>query len=239
MLSNDLCNNAFSIKNSLAAVSVAVLLAACGSGSSDYSLRLTGVAATGLAIDGGTVDVQCKSGTGEATTNSAGVYTVNVVNGEGPCLVTVSKGDFILRSIAQPDANGQAVANVTPITSAIVEAIAAAKGVSVTDLTGTQAPSAADISAAATQVVTVLNNALTAANWTGPALTAAQLLSDPTFTAATNANPNAGSVLDQAMDLLIPAGSTSLPSDIIDDINTVIDDVVQPNPTGGTGGNTI
>ena len=221
-------------KSTLTVLALA-MLAACGDGS-DNTLRVTGTAATGLAIDGGAVDVQCKSGTGTATTSSTGTYTVGISNGQGPCLVVVTKGSVTLRSIAEFGTSSQAVANVTPITNAIVNAIAAAKGTTVTGLIGTQAPTAAEITAAANSVVAVLNAALVAAGWTGAPLTAAQLLSDPAFTAATAANPTGGSVLDQALDLLIPAGQTQLPPAVLTSIETEVAKQVDPTPTGATGG---
>lgn len=221
-------------KSTLTVLALA-MLAACGDGS-DSALNVTGTAATGLAIDGGAVNVECKSGTGTATTSSTGTYTVGINNGQGPCLITVTKGTLTLRSIAEFSTSSQAVANVTPITNAIVNAIAAAKGTTVAGLIGTQAPTAAEISAAANAVVAVLNTALAAAGWTGGTLTAAQLLSDPTFTAATASSPTAGSVLDRAMDLLIPTGQTELPAAVITSIVTKVAEQVKPTATGATGG---
>ena len=221
-------------KSTLTVLALA-MLAACGDGS-DSALNVTGTAATGLAIDGGAVSVQCKSGTGTATTSSTGTYTVGINNGQGPCLVVVTKGNLTLRSIAEFSTSSQAVANVTPITNAIVNAIAAAKGTTVDGLIGTQAPTAAEISTAANSVVAVLNTALAAAGWTGGTLTAAQLLSDPAFTAATASSPTAGSVLDQAMDLLIPTGQTELPAAVITSIETEVAKQVDPTATGATGG---
>ncbi len=221
-------------KSTLTVLALA-MLAACGDGS-DSALNVTGTAATGLAIDGGAVSVQCKSGTGTATTSSTGTYTVGINNGQGPCLVVVTKGGLTLRSIADFTTSSQAVANVTPITNAIVNAIAAAKGTTVDGLIGTQAPTAAEINAAANAVVAVLNTALAAAGWTGGTLTAAQLLSDPAFTAATASSPTAGSVLDQAMDLLIPTGQTELPAAVITSIETEVAKQVDPTATGATGG---
>ncbi len=219
-------------KSTLTVLALA-MLAACGDGS-DNTLRVTGTAATGLAIDGGAVDVKCKSGNGTATTSSAGTYTVGISDGQGPCLVAVTKGSLTLYSIAEFSTSSQAVANVTPITNAIVNAIAAAKGTTVTGLIGTQAPTAAEITAAANSVVAVLNAALVAAGWTGAPLTAAQLLSDPAFTAATATTT--GSVLDQALDLLIPAGQTELPAAVLTSIETEVAKQVDPTPTGATGG---
>lgn len=227
------------LKATLTALAVAALLAACGGGGNGITLNLKGTAATGLAIDGGTVNVQCKSGTGSATSSSTGTYTVIVTNGEGPCLVTVTKGDLTLRSIAEPDSSGQAVANITPITNAIVNAIAAAKGTTVDGLIGAQAPTPAEVSTAADKVVEVLNTALTNAGWSGEPLTAAQLLSDPGFTAATTANPDSGSVLDQAMDTLVEAGKLNdgqLDSTITEEIDAAVNETIDPTPTGGTGG---
>lgn len=223
-------------KSTLTVLALA-MLAACGDGS-DSALNVTGTAATGLAIDGGAVSVQCKSGTGTATTSSTGTYTVGISNGQGPCLITVVTKDGLttLRSIAEFSTSSQAVANVTPITNAIVNAIAAAKGTTVAGLIGTQAPTAAEISTAANAVVAVLNTALAAAGWTGGTLTAAQLLSDPAFTAATATSPTAGSVLDRAMDLLIPTGQTELPAAVITSIVTKVAEQVKPTATGATGG---
>ncbi len=150
---------------------------------------------------------------------------------------------MVLRSIAQTDANGQAVANVTPISNAIVKAIAAAKGTTVEGLTSTQAPSSADISNAASKVLAILTSALGSSAPIGwGSLTAVQLLSDPNFTAATTTNPNAGSPLDQAMDVLVnedklDTSSGDLDSTITDDINAQVQDVVDPTPTGSTGAN--
>ncbi len=229
------------LKSTLTALAVAALLAACGDGGNGITLNLKGTAATGLAIDGGAVNVQCKSGTGSATSSSTGTYTVIVTNGEGPCLVTVTKGDLTLRSIAEPDSSGQAVANITPITNAIVNAIAAAKGTTVDGLIGAQAPTPAEVSLAANTVVEVLNTALTNAGWSGEPLTAAQLLSDPNFIAATTANPDGGSVLDQAMDKLVEAGKLNdgqLDSTITNEIDAAVNETIDPTPTGGTGGST-
>jgi hypothetical protein len=63
------------------------LLGACGGGSSDQPaagptpLALTGVAATGAAIAGQTVEAKCSTGTGTATSNADGSYTISVDGG--------------------------------------------------------------------------------------------------------------------------------------------------------------
>ncbi len=111
-------------KCTLAATSLA-LLAACGGGGGGgggtvtNSIALQGVAATGAAISGGTVDVKCKNGTGTATTNSDGTYTVTVVEGAQPCILRatdpVTKVELF--SIVE---SGGTTANITPVTSLVV-----------------------------------------------------------------------------------------------------------------------
>lgn len=103
-------------------------LAACGGGSSTSStpgstpITISGTAATGAAISGGAVDVKCASGTGTATTNADGTYTVSIVGGTAPCLIKVSTTDASgattdLFSAVEP---GQTIANVTPLTQMVV-----------------------------------------------------------------------------------------------------------------------
>lgn len=103
------------------------LVAACGgggggsasTGATSTGLTLTGVAATGAAISSGSVDVKCKTGTGTATTNSDGSYSVTVASGVGPCILRaidpVTKVE--LYSIVEA---GGTTANITPVTSLVV-----------------------------------------------------------------------------------------------------------------------
>lgn len=215
----------------------ALALSGCFGGGDDIPpLTIQGVAATGLAIDGGAVSVQCRSGTGTATTTTDGAYRVNVNNGIGPCLVSVTKNGVTLYGIAKPDTDGGVeVANVNPISSAIVEAIAKANGTTVDQLISSKPPSASDIDNAATAVVDDINEALVAAGWTGAPLQADQLLHDPNFKAAKSSQDNSGSPLDKALDKLVNSpGNATLPTDLLNKIK----DKVKPNqpPTGATGG---
>lgn len=108
-------------------VSVGVLLTACGGGGgggsttdggTPTSLTITGVAATGAAISGGTVSAKCSSGTGSATTNADGSYSLSVTSGVQPCVLKavdpVSNASFF--SVLEA---GQTVANVTPLTTLV------------------------------------------------------------------------------------------------------------------------
>jgi len=216
----------------------ALTLVACGGDSKTVPLTISGVAATGLAIDGGSVLVQCVSGTGTATTLATGSYTVTVQNGQGPCLVTVTKGAVVLRSISARTTTGAAVVNVTPFSNAIVDALVVAKGAgSVTGLINSAtAPTNSDLTAAVTATVAQINVALVAANQ--PPLAAnTDLLSNPTYVAATVAAPGIGDATDKALDFLVPANTTTLPPTLVTAITTATDNVVAPTATGATGGN--
>jgi hypothetical protein len=102
-------------------------LIACGGGSRTSvgseggasSLTLGGVAATGAAISGGSVDVKCKTGVGSATTNADGSYTVTITDGVGPCLLRaidpITK--ITLFSFVEKDSTS---ANINPITQLVV-----------------------------------------------------------------------------------------------------------------------
>lgn len=221
----------------LAMCASALTLVACGGDSPSSLLSLRGVAATGLAIDGGSVTVQCVSGSGDATTLADGSYRVTVYNGEGPCLVTVTKGDVVLRSMAPKTTSGSAVANVTPFSNAIVNALVTAKGAgSFEGLIngGTNAPTNSELTAAVFAVVAQINLALD--NLGLPTLDPnIDLLAKPDYVAATESQPNIGDALDKALDALVTGAD--LPEDLVTAINEATDNEVDPNPTGATGGN--
>jgi len=153
------------------AVAAAALVAACGGGggggdgaAAPSDVTLTGVAATGLALASAPVDVKCASGTGSATTNASGGYTVTVADGALPCIVkvtgTASDGSTVtLHSLAQ-GTGSTATANITPLTEMI---LARAVGTLPSDLfanfgTGT-AVTAAAITQASTDILTALSTA--------------------------------------------------------------------------------
>jgi hypothetical protein len=127
------------IAKTVAAGAVAVLMAGCGGGGGDggttSNVLLSGTAATGAALANATVDVKCAAGTGTATTNTTGGYTVTVTDGKLPCIIKVSGTNsngvaVSLHSIADAgSASGSdvtATANVTPVTEMIVAQLLAA-----------------------------------------------------------------------------------------------------------------
>ncbi len=228
-------------KFALLAVSGAlVTLVGCGGGNNNSYLNVTGVAATGFAIDDGAVTVQCVSGSGTATTNGNGAYAVTVVNGEGPCLITVTKGDLTLRSITPKTTTGSAVANVTPISDAIIQGLIAAKGaVNASDLVTnpTLTPNNEQLTAAVEAVFDQINDALVLLG-KDPLPEGTDLLSKPDFVARPTGAPPSTDPLDLALDFLVTDGSLS--ADLIETITTTVDEVVPETntPTGGTGSGT-
>ena len=210
-------------------------LVACGGGNSESVYGLTGVAAKGLAIKQADVTVSCLSGSSKSTTNDTGFYGVAITNGVGPCLVKVTKGTESYYSIAPASATGSAIANVNPISNAIVNALVASKG-SVTPeklVTAAYEPKATDLIEAVKSTLAVINAALPA-NLQLPLGT--DLLGDPAFKAATSPGASDGSTLDKALDALVVDGATSLSDALISSINSTVESVVDLNPTGSTGG---
>jgi hypothetical protein len=112
------------------AATVTGVVACGGGGGSSTTMNVSGTAAVGKALDGATVSVTCASGTGSATTNASGSYTVSIQNGEGPCVLTATKGSTVLRSVTA----GEGVANITPLTHLLVEFLAVRAGTSADSL---------------------------------------------------------------------------------------------------------
>lgn len=244
----------FSIKNSLAAVSVAVLLAACGSGSNSSStvpISIEGVAATGLALAQKPYSVQCALPVGSppqtGTTDDNGGYSVTMGPGSaGPCIVTITDGATQLQSITpnNPSSGTTLVANVTPFSDLIVKALVSLSpnADNAADLiTGNNIPQNVTqvmetvVTAIRADLVTKLQaSGLTEAeaqaivNATLPVGT--DLLADSTFKPATTEGQADASPLDKLLDVL--AGK---PADIKDeDGNSLITDAIltkiQDNP---------
>lgn len=146
------------------------LLVACGGGggggaTTPAGVTLNGVAATGLAMANSAVSVKCASGTGSATTNTNGSYTVVVDGGALPCIVKVTGmvdgNEVSLHSIAEGTGT-TATANVTPLTE-IILARAAGRTPAALFETFEAAPTAvsgAALAQAITEMVSVLNTSL-------------------------------------------------------------------------------
>lgn len=253
-------------------------LAACGGGGGTHvRLKVSGVAATGYAIPGANVSVQCVSGRGVATTEADGSYTITINNGQGPCIVTVQTdkmlvngvvttvAPYTLTSITPPatlvDGIAVTTANVSPLSTAVVAALVAAKGApTVADLVNensTAIPTAADLLAASTTVITTINQTLldngASPDQLLPANLGLDVIGKTTFVASTTDTPS-DDIIDQVLDLLnaksLITEDNTLDPVIQETITTEVEDSVDPNanpgnpnpqPTGGqsTGGTTV
>ena len=112
------------------------LLAACGGGGSSVSggsaLTLNGTAATGKPLVGA-VSATCKTGSGTATSNLDGSYTVVVNNGVGPCLLAITPtGGVTMYSITSGSGATQ-TANITPMTNLLVNYLRNVPGMTAAD----------------------------------------------------------------------------------------------------------
>ena len=117
---------------------VVAALAACGGGSTNGGasasnlLTLSGVAAIGQAIPGATVSAKCQSGSGSATTDDRGAYTLTIAGGSAPCILQLVENKncmpvcllqfgnpvqhLKLHSVA---AQSGSVVNITPLTDMV------------------------------------------------------------------------------------------------------------------------
>jgi hypothetical protein len=84
------------------------------------------VAATGLAIKGGTVEVKCATGEGSGLTDEKGNYKITIPSGVLPCLLEVKSAEknsdqptTVLHSLAEGTGK-TATANITPFTELLV-----------------------------------------------------------------------------------------------------------------------
>jgi hypothetical protein len=155
----------------LVVLAAAAALVACGSDDDDASAggsstTLSGVAATGLPIVGGNVNVSCAGGSAlNATTQSDGGWTVTTSGQTLPCAVQVSGGTLgvggttnasVLHSIALDFGT----VNVTPLTDLVL-----ANQLGTSPQTWFAAPAFAGISAASVQ--SALANVATALGISG------------------------------------------------------------------------
>ncbi len=99
-----------------------LLIVGCGGGAGSASnltsFTISGTAATGAAISNGTVEAKCKTGTGTATSNFDGTFTIEIANGALPCMLKavdpVTKLE--LHSVAE---SGAKRANISPVTELV------------------------------------------------------------------------------------------------------------------------
>lgn len=190
------------------AVLAVVALAGCGGGGDNAAatptppvtpsaLTLTGTAATGRAVAGGAIAAKCASGTGSATTNADGSYTVSVSGGALPCIVKVTGADGkVLHSVAE-GSGSSATVNISPLTELIVAQAAGGSAASLFssfDAAAQAKLTSAALASATTAVATALQSVV---NLSGI---------NPIKDVLVAANGNvAGNALDQKLDILVAA----------------------------------
>jgi hypothetical protein len=115
----------------LAVASASVMLAACGGGGGGSSGDvISGTAASGAALVGGTVSLTCANGAKlSGSTDASGKYSTGSATLAYPCVGTVTKGSLSYRTILFSGT----VANFTPITELLVTVVLAAAGESSVD----------------------------------------------------------------------------------------------------------
>lgn len=187
---------------SLGLITAAVAtLTACGGGSSSNeptaAPTISGVAATGLAISGGSVSLKCAGGTAAAvSTSTDGSYSVPATGLTLPCLARVDYGTAQkLHTLVSALGN----ANITPVTDLVVANLVkgtAASAFDNFDAATVKTYDAAKVSAALTGVKAYL---------TSLGVDTSRLALDPIGTklvAATAALPGIGDDTDQVLDQL-------------------------------------
>ena len=149
----------------------ALVLSACGGGgdsapqqNSPQSQTISGVAATGAALPGATVNITCSSGSGTATTGTDGTYSAPVTGASLPCVVTAtsSDGKTVLHSLVAGSGliGSSATANVTPLTELLLAQLAGQDPAKfVAGFSSTTTVTADDVSAAQSALVKVLQGA--------------------------------------------------------------------------------
>lgn len=180
------------------------ILTACGGGgggstSTAQSLSISGVAATGAAISGGTIEAKCQSGTGTATSNADGSYALSVLSGQQPCILRATDPvtKLELHSLLE---SGATTANITPVTDLVVaNTIGTDPATAFSGFSTTQQSkiTASNISAAIAKV-----QAATAALGSDADMSGIDPLKT-TMRAATN--DNAGDATDKKIDALMAA----------------------------------
>lgn len=114
-------------KVSTVIIGVAILYG-CGGGGGSGTVTISGTAAVGAPIDGGTVDLACKSGSAlSATSDSNGNWSLNLSDQTLPCKLRVS-GGFVSgtanTSTYHSVATAYGTANISPLTDLVVASLA-------------------------------------------------------------------------------------------------------------------
>ena len=117
----------------LASAFSVLLLAACGGGgdsgdkpSTAVKSTFSGTAATGAALAGATVRIQCAVGTGTVTAGDNGSYTVSIDNATLPCVARAvsSDGTTTLYALVDPAGGTAQTLNINPVTDLVAAKVA-------------------------------------------------------------------------------------------------------------------
>lgn len=157
---------------SLAIVGAGLLtIYGCGGGGSsaapsNVTTTFSGVAATGAALAGATVNITCASGSGSTTAAANGSYSKNLTGITLPCALKAasSDGTTVLYSVTSATATSSntQVANITPLTQLLVASLAGTEPADFFSAFGASTASVVTdsaISTAQTAVLGTLSNA--------------------------------------------------------------------------------
>lgn len=188
-------------------------LAACGGGGGSASpaapsapipvpvtdLIVSGTAATGKAIAGGTINAKCQVGTGSATSIADGSYRLLVAGGTLPCVIEITNpADGSKLHTVVTGSGSSAIANITPLTEMVAaRALGNEPGVFFAAFDPTVAArtiTTTSVKAAQTDVGSVLSGKVDTASL-------ADFIATP-LKAATPDNLSGGDVQDKMLDAL-------------------------------------
>jgi hypothetical protein len=153
----------------IAAISLPAILVACGGGGSGTpqpaapaALKVTGTAATGAAMASAAISLKCAIGNATATADANGAYTVSIVGGSLPCVLTATSSDGAtkLHSVAAGSGDAATTANITPLSELLVARLAGGDPKAyVASFTAAAVIPVADVAAAQTALLQTLKAA--------------------------------------------------------------------------------
>jgi alpha-tubulin suppressor-like RCC1 family protein len=118
----------------LLALVVVFIMAACGGGSSAPEeapvavLNLAGTVSAEAAMAGAAVAVKCASGPAQTITAGDGTFALALRAGALPCMIEVSSGGHVYRSVVLGSGAGTHRVNASPLTELVVARIAGLNG---------------------------------------------------------------------------------------------------------------
>jgi hypothetical protein len=218
------------------ALASAGLLVACGGDSSTSAtqtpstptpISLSGVVAKGAALAGATITAKCATGTGTATSNSDGSYTLNIADGALPCVLeaegTGADAGLVLHSVAA----GSTTANITPLTELLVAQLSGQDPATFMDSVSASSLSTAVTTTTVGTAQTAVLETLTAAGVDTSAIT--NVVSSPLVAAVDGTGGNSYDlVLDALADTLAAAGTT------LTELTTTVASTAAGEAAGGT-----